>query len=482
MKKSKSHIQIVSLLFVIVLLSLCMFGCKGKGEKKPKEKDSVVSEEQKTEDKEVTTWEDEAEQTIYVDLEEVPNVSENGNRYGFEEKYLGYYTNGYFGMHLKQIDGESLKIDIYFCDYYWTDMCAAIMDEKTFNYMYFYEGGMESTVIQNGIYNSQANKFDTNIVMKENGSFSLDNTAQFTHVCQQYWGELLAELYDLNSQREGVSGLFEYAVGTYVKKELPKGKMLNSWNPLYEDMNNADCYYKNTQPLKNRISVDNYPKYIKYIPTEQYYIWGGDPLKKESFIIMQVFTGEGSGDSEGRNVYNKVVAKFNAFYYEEARNSWYNGVYGKEVANVERDVNIKYQDGTYSDWDTYTFGFYNLNYEIPELLGLCNGSCDPLVDGYEEADTDRLGNGSNGILQQRHIVMDTTQVKEGIITINNDFLEIIFDVLKPNHRQIEGIPNKFDYHTIYSAQTNGAMTFKRLTNEEYTELLNNAGIDMTIVK
>lgn len=478
MKKLVKYKHVVGLLVVITLLSLCMFGCKGKEDKKPKEKDNVVSEEQKTEDKEVTTWEDEAEQSIYVDLEKVPNVSENGNRYGFDENYLGYYTNGYFGMHLKQIDGESLKIDIYFCDYYWTDMCAAIMDEKTFNYMYFYEGGMDSTVLQNGIYNSQSNKFDTNIEMKEDGSFCLDNTAQFTNVCQQNWGELMMELYDLQK-----TGIFEYAFGTYVKQELPKGKMLNSWNLHYSDVYNSGCYYQNTQPLKNRISVDNYPKYIKYIPTEEYYIWGGDPLKKENFIIMQVFTGEGSGDSNGRNVFNKVVAKFNAFYYEEARNSWYNGVYGQTMESVDSDVNkIVYQDGTYADWDTYTFGFYNLNYEIPELLGLSDGSCDPLVDGYEKADTDKFGNGSNGVLQQRHIVMDTTKVNEGIITINNDFLEITFDVLKSNHRQFDGIPEKFDYHTIYSAETNGAMTFTKLTKEEYTELLTNAGIDMTIVK
>lgn len=482
MKKIKKPIRSACLLLGVLLMSLNLFGCKAKDEEKPKEKENVVSEEQNKEQKETTTWEDEAEQTIYVDLEEVPNVSENGNRYGFEEKYLGYYTNGYFGMHLKQIDGESLKIDIYFCDYYWTDMCAAIMDEKTFNYMYFYEGGMESTVLQNGIYNSQSNKFDTNIVMKEDGSFSLDNTAQFTNVCQQYWGEMLMELHDLESQREGVLGIFEYAFGTYVKQELPKGKMLNSWNLHYENMNNTDCYYKNTQPLKNRISVDNYPKYIKYIPTEQYYIWGGDPLKKESFIIMQVFTGEGSGDSDGHNVLNKVVAKFNAFYYEEARNSWYNGIYGANQVKEEKAEYIVYQDGTYADWDTYTYGFYNLNYEIPELLGLCDGSCEPVVDGYEKADTDRLGNGSNGILQQRHIVMDTSKVNEGIITINNDFLEFIIDVLKPNHRQINGYQEKFDYHIIYSAETDGAMTFTKLTNEEYTELLNNAGIDTTIVK
>ena len=50
MKKSINRIQIVSLLFVIVLLSLCMFGCKGKDDKKSKEKDTVVSEEQDKEE------------------------------------------------------------------------------------------------------------------------------------------------------------------------------------------------------------------------------------------------------------------------------------------------------------------------------------------------------------------------------------------------------------------------------------------------
>lgn len=46
MKKSINHIHIVSLLLIIVLTSLCMFGCKGKDDKKNKEKDTVVSEKQ----------------------------------------------------------------------------------------------------------------------------------------------------------------------------------------------------------------------------------------------------------------------------------------------------------------------------------------------------------------------------------------------------------------------------------------------------
>ena len=157
------------LLFVgICMLMISIFGCANRKDNK-ENTSQEASEEKENDEKEhekEKSWEDYAEQDIYVDFPKVEAVTESGNTYEFNEEYLGYYTNNYYGIHLKQIDGGTLITDLYFYDYYLTSVYAAVMDQNTFNFEYFYNDGMEDTVVQSGAYNSQYSRFDTNIQMQ----------------------------------------------------------------------------------------------------------------------------------------------------------------------------------------------------------------------------------------------------------------------------------------------------------------------------
>ena len=441
------------LLFVgICMLMISIFGCANRKDNK-ENTSQEASEEKENDEKEhekEKSWEDYAEQDIYVDFPKVEAVTESGNTYEFNEEYLGYYTNNYYGIHLKQIDGGTLITDLYFYDYYLTSVYAAVMDQNTFNFEYFYNDGMEDTVVQSGAYNSQYSRFDTNIQMQEDGSFSLDNTAQFQTAWEGCLGQTMGLFYAVDIRFQDVPVIFDYAYGRYERAELPKGKALNSYDPSVIGMEEEygeyaeGCYYKNTQPLKDRISVESYPKYIKYIPTEKYYIHGGDARKNETFFLMKVMTGADSGEY---NMYNKVKAELIGFAYDSDNNQWVNR--------------------------GYEFGFYNLNYEIPELLGL-SGYTEgnkSIITGYEKAETDDVGNGSNGTLQQRHIIMDTAGVEKGEVIVRNDFLNI--KALNSKNKEVD----------VYSVSKDGGeMLFRAITQEDLENMLTDVGLDKSILE
>lgn len=384
--------------------------------------------------------EHESGQPIYYEKEEMKEIGSEGNTYDFNEDYLGYYTNGYFALDLKQINGDVLIIDLFFYDYYFGTMEASIMSADSFNFEYLYGNLQGSTVVRDGAYNSQYNTADTNIVIKEDGSFSFDKSAQFENALYGCLGEgigLFADLDVITNAGEYYNSIREFAFGTYFKSEQKYAYCLNAYNPALSDAGfewAEECYYENTQPLKDRIAQEQFPKYIKYMPTSKFYI-NGNPELKEDFILAQVFTAEGTGYSIGSDEYNmdnKIKVRFTAFHYNEEQEFWMNsGNYGEKYNSSWRNSNEVQGKTILNDTDLgeTTINFYNFNYEIPNMLGLSMGKVHDekvLADGYKKADSEDSKGliGINGILKDRHVTLDTSRVSDGIITVNTDYLQL----------------------------------------------------------
>lgn len=146
------------------------------------------------------------------------------------------------------------------------------------------------------------------ILLTKDG-FTVDNTDQVTSSSLE-WMDYCYYLIPSNRgySEDRVTDTFKkYNLGDYVKTDYPETVYNLTYNEpesvntedteLYERVDNKltekrnRIQSNNTQPLTNRRDHDNYVKYIKYIPTDKYYI-KGDPSKKEPLLIMRVSTGK----------------------------------------------------------------------------------------------------------------------------------------------------------------------------------------------
>lgn len=166
---------------------------------------------------------------------------------------MGYYSNGYVGYNIRQINGYRLLYDII-----------------EFGY--------------------------------RTGSGSIEMIEDATYYIVQEAGK----------NGNGISDFLKYELGEYKKTELPKiiynltfngaeranpeakkEKGMPSWEEydkvLQEKLNRVKG--TNTQSIKNRRDHDKYPKYIQYIPTSKYYV-NTNELEGDKIILMEVLSGE----------------------------------------------------------------------------------------------------------------------------------------------------------------------------------------------
>lgn len=376
----------VYILAVLVVSLGILTGCQKTEKKEPKEPKKTESDSnEKEESKPLEEEIEEAQQTVYykdwseeyrgTSFEEIPKVSENGNEYSFDEKFLGYYTNGYVGLYFNQIDGSRVLVDVFLYDYFIGMTTAEVMDKNTISFVY--EPGMTESDIDTGVYKSELSHFETNTIFEDN-KVTFNSTAQLGHnFIASILGQGMAPYFlDMTLNNDGVYDEFErLELGIYDKKdisELNELKLTNSHNPMWEY--DEGCYYENNQPLTDRMSKENYPKYVKYIPSHKYYIAGGNPKNNEDFMLLKVMTGEEAAFPE---MWSRIKIKIGLYHYFDGK--WYTNVSDIKVDSDKwaesTTVNASWLGGNAS------YNFNNFNYELPEYI--CTTIND---DGYLLAD------------------------------------------------------------------------------------------------
>lgn len=383
---------IIYILTVLVASLGLLTGCQKAEEKEPKKTEADANQEEQTDPLEKALQD--AQQTVYykdwseeyrgTSFEDLPKVSENGNEYSFDEKYLGYYTNGYVGLYFNQIDGSRVLVDVFLYDYFIGMTTAEVMDENIISFVY--ESGMtESDVYSSGAYKSELNHFETNTVFEED-KVTFNSTAQFgSNFIASILGQGMAPYFsDLTLNGDNLYGEFEsLELGIYDKKdisELDELKLTNSHNPMWEY--DEGCYYENNQPLTDRMSKENYPKYVKYIPSHKYYISGGNPQNKEDFILLKVMVGEEAGFPE---MWSRIQIQMGVYHYYDEK--WYTNMSDIKIDSDKWDESTTVR-ASCSDLDN-PFNFNNFNYELPEYICTTIGEGGHLLadtESYMEAE------------------------------------------------------------------------------------------------
>ena len=139
------------------------------------------------------------------------------------------------------------------------------------------------------------------------------------------------------------------------------------------------CYYENNQPIKDRLSMEQYPVYVKAVPEPGYYYWtknGEEPSTENgNFVLAKVDTV----NPELANNWSGIAVDLIQYdYYPDSVHEW-----KYEGDNIVQTKN----EGIWGmDWynsvvvdasaTTSTGAYINFNYELPEynLIGVVNGS------------------------------------------------------------------------------------------------------------
>lgn len=401
----------VYMVMCLLYLTVSITGCSNEKENTNENVQEKTTQEENEQEENVEETDnlikiDTSQQEVYykewfekwheTKIDEVPKVGEMGNEYSFDENLLGYYTNGYVGMYIYQIYGSQVMIDNFLFDYYIGSSSAEVMDVNAISFVY--QDGMTQTDIYSGdgIYKSELNHLETNTVFSEN-SFAIDSTAQLNDNYIPYLlGENMMPYFldvGMDSNSNSYDKFDSIVLGVYDKKDINEVagelKMMNAYDPLlYEltgttnEFGSTECYYENNQPLTDRISKESYPKYVRYVPQYKYYISGGDPDKKEDFLLVKIMTGE---DSElDADMWSSIKVKLGAFHFNEEDGKWYSnmGTIKHDADEYDASVIIKgiLKNCGNSDCDEFTFT--NFNYEVPEYV--CTTIED--TDGYVEAE------------------------------------------------------------------------------------------------
>lgn len=376
-RKEKQLMFLVCMFFLGFILS----GCGKKDNTEDVKKKQEESEIQETSKDDLKTKEvEEEKEEKGAEPEEKKKIegpiSENGNPYDFPVEKLGYYTNTYWGYDLKQIDGEYIVYDKYEFGYLVLENAnLIIMDDNTFNM-------------------NRIDDADADVSFLDDGSFVLDKY-------QATSNDILANSYVLDALETNsasddgyIDCLCEYGIqGAYVKSEMPTEQKITEQVKLNRSNVIETPQYENTQPIKNRREKEGYPKYLKYIPQEEYYICG-DPGGNLYFWFMKAQTTpeDTSEELDFRNpyMYKMTLAKCD---WMETENRW-------EII------------------DEHTFSVYGLDYEGMEHIGLFINGRMPLFKEYGYlAEADPL-----------YFTLDNSKVEEGIITVHTNMMHM-YEVL-----------------------------------------------------
>lgn len=303
---------LIAVLCMVMSVSIINTGCSGNTSKK-EEKHTTETNNESNKDTEEKTSEKSSEKTEkgakknekyeygmtnlnsveYVKDPSIPEVGEDGNSMNVPKDILGYYTNGNVGYDFRKIDGNFLVGDKIEFGYRTQSVSVNIMDVTTKGVTINFSADMDES---------------KDILLTKDG-FTIENTDEIEKSMLE-WMDYCYYLMPMNRgySEDRVADTFKkYQLGDYVRADYPETVYNLTYNePELGDVGDMKLDEKvvdrlmekrdkiektNTQPLTNRRDHDNYVKYIKYIPTDKYYI-KGDPSKKEPLLIMRVSTGK----------------------------------------------------------------------------------------------------------------------------------------------------------------------------------------------
>jgi len=476
--------KLMILFLIVVGSSMCIFGCGNQNSKNQKvgKEEVLENKEQKTEQKEKVEQEEKKEEIEYElgitnleNIEYIPRplekIGEEGNSLEISEDYLGYYSNGYTGYDIRQINGYRLFYDKIEFGYRTGSGSIEMIEESS--------GGIKCS-----FYPSMEEK--TEFLLTPQG-FSISNTDQLLP-------EPILAIEDSTyyivqeAGRNGneISNFLKYELGEYKKTEPPKTiynltfnsaervdpeakkeKGIPSWEEydkvLQEKLNRVKG--TNTQPIKNRRDHDKYPKYIKYIPTSKYYV-NANELEDDKVILMEVLSGE-EATYEAPYIAPDVNAgkagTFDSTYavteeernQEEANQYWENGGNSSERLNSEYNIKVRLttyykENGAYKEGfvgltgKKKTFTLANLNYDVPELVGM-------LVDDGTLLCEEDAG-------KCKYFNLDCTDVEKGNLKIKSNMLSF-YSV------KVEGAESRNE-QILELSDTSDTLEMKEITEEE----------------
>ena len=431
--------RILAILFSGVMMmniTACTKNTVPKEEKKAKEKqeESVKEEKKETEFLQGIT---NLESAVYIPKPLDP-IGEDGNPLGIPEEYLGYYTNGYYGYQIRQIDGYRLICEVVAFGYRISPSAIEVIDSKPEGLVCTFDPslteGTEFLLTKEGfnlegvsylLPETMFSFFDyTYDIVKEAGMDRYEERPIFQRfqLGEYQRADLPDPIYNLTyNDAETVS--------TEVMKSEPGMPSYEEYDKVLSDKITR-VQSENTQPVKNRRDYEKYPKWIKYMPDSKYYIYGNPA--DEKIILMTVYTCQEAAFDEpyiAPDVNAGKAGTFDSTYaiteeeyaQEEAAQYWENGGGSGEKINNEFSIKIdlKYyykKDGAYvlgSDQDymdkTY-FTMVSLNYDVPELIGMLKTSSVVLC-GNPAAETG-----------YKYFNLNCEKLKEGIATLESNMI------------------------------------------------------------
>lgn len=529
---------LIAVLCMVMSVSIINTGCSGNTSKK-EEKHTTETNNKGNKDTEEKTSEKSSEKTEkdtkknvkyeygitnldsveYVKDPSVPEVGEDGNPMNVPTDILGYYTNGTVGYDFRKIDGNFLVGDKIEFGYRTQSVSVNIMDVTTKGVTINFFADMDES---------------KDILLTKDG-FTIENTDEIEKSMLE-WMDYCYYLMPMNRgySEDRVADTFKkYQLGDYVRADYPETVYNLTYNePELGDVGDMKLDEKvvdrlmekrdkiektNTQPLTNRRDHDNYVKYIKYIPTDKYYI-KGNPSKKEPLLIMRVSTGkEASHKMEwsAGDVNEGKEGTFDSTYaitederaQEEANQYWASGgTDNDEYVNGEYDIGINLYGFVNMGGKYITDGVYNsmiyvasLNYDVPELVGMTWDSDEALTEkegtvtdkpyaNYFKLDMSDIENGRKmyKVLKNEsdfddwiRVLPDEASVVSAQTAVKNSLKEVLqrFDTAYGKERRIEADLGGFaivlfgDRTEVFEQEKNVLKYFKLNVDEyEYEEI------------
>lgn len=350
-------------------------------EKKPDEASSKAESETEPADenyRQPVTYKDYMTEWMSIDYDSIEPVSEAGNTYDFNTDNLGYYTNGYIGFDFYQVQGDVIATNIFVLDYMMGTCYVDVMSPDTISFVYS-QGVTEAYTDADGFI-STGDMTESTIDLSAE-EFIIDSTAKIGNTFSMNLYPDAQNYFYLYEDGDPDTSVFDtMSIGLYQKQSvdyIDTLKCINSYNPVSSpDM----CYYENNQPLKDRLSMEQYPVYVKAVPEPGYYYWtenGEEPSTENgNFILAKVDTANPALSNNWSGI---AVDLIQYDYYPDSVHEWkYEGDNVVQTKNEGIWGTGWYNDAVNGDGSatTPTGAYINFNYELPEynLIGVVDGT------------------------------------------------------------------------------------------------------------
>ena len=350
-------------------------------EEEPDEASSKVESETEPADenyRQPVTYKDYMTEWMSIDYDSIEPVSEAGNTYDFNTDNLGYYTNGYIGFDFYQVQGDVIATNIFVLDYMMGTCYVDVMSPDTISFVYS-QGVTEAYTDADGFI-STGDMTESTIDLSAE-EFIIDSTAKIGNTFSMNLYPDAQNYFYLYEDGDPDTSVFDtMSIGLYQKQSvdyIDTLKCINSYNPVSSpDM----CYYENNQPLKDRLSMEQYPVYVKVVPEPGYYYWtenGEEPSTENgNFILAKVDTANPALSNNWSGI---AVDLIQYDYYPDSVHEWkYEGDNVVQTKNEGIWGTGWYNDAVNGDGSatTPTGAYINFNYELPEynLIGVVDGT------------------------------------------------------------------------------------------------------------